>query len=91
MKKNKTKKISSYQKMKQKYEAQVTQLTADIVTLVEEKDIQKFIEVKQRWQVYLNMEKIIFAGNTDFFGGTESNLIIKSSGFLSRLKNDDIK
>lgn len=54
---------SSYQKMKQKYEASIRQLTDDIITLVEEKEFIKITAVKKRWRMRLDIEKAIWAGD----------------------------
>ena len=51
--------LSSYQKMKQKYEASIRQLTDDIITLVEEKDFMKVTTVKMNWRMRLDTEKMI--------------------------------
>lgn len=56
-------KLSSYQKMKQKYEASIRQLTDDIITLVEEKDFMKTTTVKMQWRMRLDIEKAIWAGD----------------------------
>jgi hypothetical protein len=55
--------LSSYQKMKQKYEASIRQLTDDIITLVEEKDFMKITTVKMQWRMRLNIEKAIWMGD----------------------------
>ena len=55
--------LSSYQKMKQKYEASIRQLTDDIITLVEEKDFMKVTTVKMQWRIRLDTEKMIWLGS----------------------------
>ena len=55
--------LSSYQKMKQKYEASIRQLTDDIITLVEEKDFMKTTTVKMQWRMRLYTEKMIWSGS----------------------------
>lgn len=55
--------LSSYQKMKQKYEASIRQLTDDIITLVEEKDFMKTTTLKIQWRMRLDIEKVIWAGD----------------------------
>jgi hypothetical protein len=55
--------LSSYQKMKQKYEASMRQLTDDIITLVEEKDFMKTTAVKMKWRMRLDVEKAIWFGD----------------------------
>ena len=49
------KKLSSYQKMKIKYENQIKELTKDIVTLVENKDFEKATSVKLQWKIRLRI------------------------------------
>lgn len=56
--------LSSYQKMKLKYEARICQLTDDIITLVEEKDSMKTITVKTKWRMQLDIEKAVWMGGT---------------------------
>ena len=56
--------LSSYQKMKQKYEASIRQLTDDIITLVEEKDFMKTTTVKMQWRMRLYTEKMIWSGSS---------------------------
>jgi hypothetical protein len=55
--------MSSYQKLKQKYEARINELTKDIITLVEEKDINEVIITKTKWKIQLDMEKVIWSGD----------------------------
>jgi hypothetical protein len=55
--------LSSYQKMKQKYESSIRQLTDDIITLVEEKDFMKTTTVKMQWRMRLDVEKAIWFGD----------------------------
>jgi len=55
--------LSSYQKMKQKYEASIRQLTDDIITLVEEKDFVKTTNVKMQVLMRLDVEKAIWFGD----------------------------
>ena len=55
--------LSSYQKMKQKYESSMRQLTDDIITLVEEKDFMKVTTVKMQWRIRLDTEKMIWFGS----------------------------
>ena len=54
--------LSSYAKMKMKYEASIRQLTDDIITLVEEKDFIKTTTVKMQWRMRLDTEKMIWFG-----------------------------
>jgi hypothetical protein len=55
--------LSSYAKMKLKYEASIRQLTDDIITLVEEKDFMKVTIVKMQWRMRLDTEKMIWFGS----------------------------
>lgn len=55
-------KLSSYQKMKLKYERNIEQLRDDIITLVEEKDFMKVTSVKMRWSMMIAVEKAFWAG-----------------------------
>lgn len=55
--------LTSYQKMKQKYEASISQLTDDIITLVEDKDFMKVTTVKMQWRIRLDVEKAIWFGS----------------------------
>jgi len=55
--------LSSYAKMKMKYEASIRQLTDDIITLVEEKDFMKVTTVKMQWRMRLDTEKMIWFGS----------------------------
>ena len=54
--------MNSYQRLKRKYEAKVQSLTKDIVTLVENKDLEAVMETHTRWKMNLNMEKMIWKG-----------------------------
>lgn len=56
------KKISSYQKMKDKYQEKINELTNDIIILLEEKDFVKTHQVKMKWQTMINIEKSMWAG-----------------------------
>ena len=56
-------KVSSYQKMKHKYEERIRQLTDDIITLVEEKDFIKTATVKTQWRMQLDIEKTMWNGD----------------------------
>jgi hypothetical protein len=55
--------LSSYAKMKMKYEASIRQLTDDIITLVEEEDFMKVTTVKMQWRMRLDNEKMIWLGS----------------------------
>jgi hypothetical protein len=54
-------KLSSYKKMKLKYEAEIRELTNEIIALVEDKDIEKTTIIKLQWKVKLAVENQIFA------------------------------
>jgi hypothetical protein len=56
-------KLSSYKRMKQGYEEKIRQLTDDIITLVEEKDIEKITSVRIKWVTILEIEKTIWLGD----------------------------
>lgn len=55
--------LSSYQKMKKKYEESIRMLTDDIITLVEEKDFMKTSTVKMQWRMRLDIEKAVWMGD----------------------------
>lgn len=55
-------KTTSYQKMKQKYEERIRQLTDDIITLVEDEEFTKVMAVKMKWRMQLDLEKNVFLG-----------------------------
>jgi len=59
------KKLSSYQKMKLKYEKQIADLTNDIITLVEEKDLEKTLITKLKWKTSLDLEEQIWMGDSN--------------------------
>lgn len=54
--------LSSYQKMKQKYEKECRQLINDIITLVEKGDTVDGLTVKMQWKTRLEIEKAIMFG-----------------------------
>lgn len=58
-------KLSSYAKMKLKYEAKIHQLQSDIITLVEDKDYTKTQIVKQEWQTRLDIDKAMWLGDVN--------------------------
>lgn len=60
--------LTSYQKMKRKYEAKVRNLTDDIITLVEDKDVMKVTIVKMQWRIRLDLEKVFWFGSPTFLG-----------------------
>ena len=55
----KTKKLSSYQKMKQEYEARITELESDIFHLVTCKDLEKHLTIKMRWMLKYDLEEAV--------------------------------
>jgi hypothetical protein len=61
-KKEITGRLSSYQKMKQKYEAKIKELTNDIVILVENNNYYKVSDVKCRWDMKIQSERAIMFG-----------------------------
>lgn len=58
----KKKGLSSYQRMKQKREATIQELTNDIITLVEDKDFIAVSRVRAKWIIKLDTEKAIWIG-----------------------------
>ncbi len=56
------KKISSYQKMKLKYEAEIQSLRNDIVVLVTSKNDTELAHVRLNWLVTLSLEKQVMDG-----------------------------
>jgi hypothetical protein len=54
-----TGRLSSYQKMKQKFEKERQQLINDIITLVEKGDTVEGLTVKMQWKMRLDTEKAI--------------------------------
>jgi hypothetical protein len=63
------KKLSSYQKMKQQYEAQIQQLTDDIQVLVENENITRVTVVKLKYQIKFGMEQAIWKGSFEIEDG----------------------
>ena len=57
-------KISSYQKMKQRYEAKISALQDDIMTLVEDKDFMKVTIVKMKHKTYRDQENTVWFGDS---------------------------
>jgi hypothetical protein len=53
--------MTTYQKQKQR----IADLTADIITLIENKDMEKVTEVKFRWHHILEVDKAIWFGETN--------------------------
>lgn len=68
-----TGRLSSYQKMKQKFEKERQQLINDIITLVEKGDTVDGLTVKMQWKMRLDTEKAIMFGeyrpNDNHFSG----------------------
>ena len=56
-------KKSSYQRMKERYEKRIEELTKDILTLVEDKDFIESQTVKIRWKTKILIEKTIWQGD----------------------------
>lgn len=69
------KKLSSYQKMKQKYETQIAELRRDIYILVDEKSFMDVQVIKGRYRFIRDSEKMFWSGSA------ESN----GDGFLSQM------
>lgn len=65
--------LSSYQKMKKKFEKERQQLINDIITLVERGDTIDGLTVKMQWKIRLDVEKAIMFGeykpNNNQFNG----------------------
>ena len=57
-------KISSYQKMKQRYEAKISTLQNDIMTLVDDKDFMKVTVVKTKYKRYRDQENAMWSGES---------------------------
>ena len=55
--------LSSYAKMKLKYEERIRQLQDDVTTLVEDKDFMKVTVVKNKWRIQRDMENAIWMGS----------------------------
>jgi hypothetical protein len=55
--------LSSYQKMRLKYENKIQELNNDIIVLVEEKNIEEVAIVKMKHKIRLTLEKCIWSGN----------------------------
>lgn len=68
--------LSSYQKMKARYEAKIKELTDDVTTLIEDKDISKTTTVKLKYRILSDFEKAIFIGEKT----------TKMNGIFGRLK-----
>ncbi len=69
------KKLSSYQKMKQKYEAQIAELRKDIYTLVDEPSLVDVNIVKSKYLLTRALEQQVWAGSSESDG----------DGFLSQI------
>ena len=54
---------SSYQRMKEKLEKQIAELTDDVITLVENTSYLKVSQVRTKWSTRLEIEKVIWSGN----------------------------
>jgi hypothetical protein len=54
--------LSSYQKMKQKYEKERQELINDIITLVEKGDTVDGLTVKMQWKMRLDAERMVMFG-----------------------------
>jgi len=56
--------MSSYRKMKEKYEKQIAYLTKDIVTLIEGAPLDRMM-VKIVWKAKLDIERTMWKGDTN--------------------------
>ena len=59
------KKLSSYQKMKQRYEAKISELRNDVATLVENKDFMKVTIVKTKYYTAKELEATAWFGDSN--------------------------
>jgi len=59
-----SKKLSSYQKMKQRYEAQISELRDDVSVLIEDKDFLKVTVVKTKYHAAKDLEKQLWLGDS---------------------------
>ena len=66
--------LSSYQRMKQKFEKERQELINDIITLVEKGDMLDGLAVKMQWKTRLDNEKAIMLGHksNDFWAWVNS-------------------
>ena len=71
-------KLSSYQKMKREYELRICELTADIITLIEDKDPLESITVKMKWHLRLSIEQGVWQGDY-----TDSNKMVSFRGLIT--------
>lgn len=80
MKKNK---INSYQKLKNKYEKEIQELTNDIYALVNEEDFNLEMQVRMKW-------KLRYASDSIVWSGYASKIVEKVyfDGILNRLKDE---
>ena len=63
--------MTSYQKLKEKYDKKEQELTQDILTLIDDTNPMSQIEVKMKWRMKLDFEKMVWCGviNTTEMGG----------------------
>lgn len=55
--------MSSYQKMKQRYEERIYELTDEIIILVDGKDLIKATMIKMKWRMQIDVEKAFWRGD----------------------------
>lgn len=54
-----------YRRMKEKYEARITELTKDCIILVESENFMDVAHVKTKWKFRLERERTIWFGDVD--------------------------
>jgi hypothetical protein len=57
------KKISSYKKLKLKFQKRETELISDIHQLVEHPEEYSGMEIKAKWQMIFDQDRILWFGN----------------------------
>ena len=57
--------MSSYQRMKQKYENEIQELTSDIVTLVKEDKPAEVLAVSMKWRIIIDAGDIVWFGKRE--------------------------
>ena len=70
-------KLSSYQKMKREYELRICELTADIITLIEDKDPLESITVKMKWHIRLSIEQGVWQGDYGIWQGISEGVAFR--------------
>ena len=67
-------------KKSDKQEQEIAELTADMLTLIEDKDLAKTITVKMKWLVRLSIQKAVWQGDA-----TKLTKVIKHHNEQSRM------